>query len=184
MERHWHTYKWKTQGFSSVVGISITNAYLLYRFEKRAVGEEDDEQDFAEFLGQLAHCMIFNPLLPAAPTPVGLGHGTRSTTADVNNLVVPAVSMKLFLFFVTQSVVVCRVGYAARTRRRSCCQHCQVKRRATGCSLSAAVVIASAPTTVKIAVALRNERASGHSVIQLGEAVSRIMSACQARAER
>ena len=109
LERHWHTHNWKTRVFSSMVGISITNAYLLYRFEKRAVNAQHDDQDFAEFLGHLAYCMIFNPLLPITPAPDSSGRSTRSASADVNNLVIPAVSMILLSGHFTSLVLSCWV---------------------------------------------------------------------------
>ena len=92
LERHWHTHHWKTRVFSSIVGISITNAYLLYRFEKRAQAA-DDEEDFTDFLGHLAYRMIFNPYLSAAPANDSTARITRSAALDVNNLVVPPVSI-------------------------------------------------------------------------------------------
>ena len=102
MENHWHTHHWQTRLFSSIIGLSITNAFLVYRFLKR---EENagDEEDFTEFLGHLAYRMIFNPHLPEDPAEVASvadpeARSSRSDSSHRKNLVV---SGQIFFLFGT-----------------------------------------------------------------------------------
>jgi len=65
IERQWNTNKWPLRLFQTVLGMIITNAYLLMRYEYRIHrhGFDQDQIEFPEFLGKLARQLIFNVYL-------------------------------------------------------------------------------------------------------------------------
>lgn len=75
--RSWKTQNWTHRLFSTILGIIITDAYFMYRFEYIADHYNDDGmQDFSTFLANLAHEMITHN----APSPVNLRQTKRKTT--------------------------------------------------------------------------------------------------------
>lgn len=60
-EREWYTHSWYVRIFSTVLGVCVVDAYLLYKYDmKDAV---DEPVSFKEFIGALAYELIFNTFL-------------------------------------------------------------------------------------------------------------------------
>lgn len=78
MERTWHTKTWWHRIFATVWSITIVNTYFGYRLDyKRDHDNSDDGMDsFHDFLGKLAHQLIFNPFIPEE------ARGLRAPDAD------------------------------------------------------------------------------------------------------
>ena len=83
MERTWKTHQWAHRIFSTILGVIITNAFLLYKYLKEEHG--DTTPEFYDFVDKLIMEMInYKPPLfaqPRSPGPTEPIEPTSSTSA-------------------------------------------------------------------------------------------------------
>jgi hypothetical protein len=63
LEDHWRTHSWVTRAITTIFGVILTNAHLLCKGVRRALGE-NSRSKFLKDMDKLAHRLIFNPWLP------------------------------------------------------------------------------------------------------------------------
>ena len=65
MERSWHTHSWWHRLFSTLFGMTVVDAFLGYRYE--SLEAHGSPMELTEFIGKLAHQLIFNDFLQDDP---------------------------------------------------------------------------------------------------------------------